>query len=168
MKNVYEYCAMCGGNLRKKNKNLACSRCAFVNYCNARPTVTALVFNKNKILLTKRNNAPFLGWWDLPGGFIDRGESSEDALRREMKEELGMPINIKKLFGIYPGTYPSTFEPFYILSVVFIVEPINNDLRVLDKEEIKGFKWFKKEELPKKVAFDSNQKIIKDFIKTWK
>lgn len=168
MKNTYKFCAVCSGSLRQAKGNLACVSCSFVNYRNARPTATAIVMHKNKILLTKRNNMPFMGWWDLPGGFLNRGEHPEDGIRRELKEELGLKVNLKDLLGIYPGTYPSTFEPFHILSVVYVAEPLTKNLRVLDKAELKGFQWFSKKEMPKKIAFDSNQIIIKDFIKKWK
>ena len=161
---------MCGGKLRAKNGNLNCVSCSFVNYRNARPTVTAIILHKNKILLTKRNNLPFLGWWDLPGGFVDRGESPKNAIAREMREELGMAIKIKKLLGIYPGIYPSSIEPFHILSVVYMVEPLTKEkeIGVMDKKELKGFKWFEKKELPSRIAFDSNQNVIRDFKKIWK
>lgn len=168
MKNVYKYCALCAGSLEKRGENLACAKCSFVNYRNARPTVTAIVAHKNKILLTKRNNKPFEGWWDLPGGFLNRGEHPEDGIKRELREELGLEINIKKQLGIYPGTYPSPFEPFHVLSVVYIVEPLSKDLKVLDTEELKGFRWFSKKELPAKIAFDSNQNVIREFKKIWK
>jgi len=159
---------MCGGNLLSKNSNLSCAKCSFVNYRNARPTVTAVILRENKILLTKRNNTPFVGWWDLPGGFVDHGESPEEAIAREMREELGMAIKIKKLLGIYPGTYPSATEPFYVLSVVYMVEPLTKEFGIMDKEELKGFKWFKKKELPPRIAFDSNQNVIREFKKVWK
>lgn len=159
---------MCGDSLLLKNGNLSCVKCPFVNYRNARPTVTAVILHKNKILLTKRNNSPFSGWWDLPGGFVDHGESPEKAIAREMREELGMAIKIKKLLGIYPGTYPSAVEPFHILSVVYMVEPLTKEFEIMDKEELKGFKWFKKKELPSRIAFDSNQNVIREFKKVWK
>ena len=168
MKNAYKFCSVCGDRVRLKKKHLRCVSCNFVNYRNARPTATAIIIHKNKILLTKRNNKPFKGWWDLPGGFLDRGEKPEDGIRREMQEELGLGIKLKNILGIYPGTYPSRHEPFHILSVVYVAEPVNKKLKILDKEEIAGFRWFSKKELPSKIAFDSNQIIIKDFKKIWK
>ena len=97
----YKYCSICGSPLlQRKDKNLACKKCAFVNYRNPRPTVSGLIFWRGKLLLTKRLGPPLKGWWDLPGGFIDRGEDPRQALLREIKEETGLDITIKKLFGI--------------------------------------------------------------------
>ena len=172
MKNYYRFCSLCGAKLKKdKQGNLSCVRCGFVNYRNARPTATALVIWKNKLLLAQRQKKgdPFLGWWDLPGGFIDQGETAEEAMTRELKEELGISLKNKKFFRTFSGTYPSITDPFYVLTVVFIVRIGNsNHVELIDKEELGSFKWFDKKELPRKIAFDSNQKVIKEFLKIWK
>lgn len=161
---MYKYCSICGASLRKdKNNNLACTKCTFVNYQNPRPTATALVLYKNKLLFTKRAREPFQDWWDLPGGFIDKGETSEQCAIRELKEETGLDIEIEKLFGIYSGTYPSDFDPFDILSIVYIAR-CNTD-KVGAEDDVSESRWFLKDEIPKKIAFDSNQDVIKDFLK---
>lgn len=161
----YQYCSICGGPLvQKKNGNLTCRKCSFVNYRNPRPTVTGLIFYGGKLLLTKRARIPFEGWWDLPGGFMNRGEYPETALIREIKEETGLDIKIKKLFGIYPGTYPSSFDPFHIISIVYIAKANNGKLDAHD--DVKESRWFDLEKLPVHIAFDSNQVILKDFLKT--
>src|SRR5437899_1227295 len=117
----YKHCSVCGGKLKlRRDGNLACTKCSFVNYRNPRPTVTALVMHKSKLLLTKRGRAPFDGWWDLPRGFMHSGETPEQAVKRELIEETGLNIKINRLFGIYPGTYPSPTEPFTILSMVYV------------------------------------------------
>lgn len=154
--------------MRAKNGDLFCVRCPFINFRNARPTVTALILHKNKVLLARRNYNPFKDYWDLPGGFIDKGEHPEDAIKRELKEEMGMSVRIKKLFGVYTGTYLWNVDPCYILSVAYIVEPQGWYERIVDAKEVKDIKWFSKKELKrKKIAFDSNRKILKDFIKNW-
>lgn len=168
MENYYKFCSVCGGKLSSKDGNLSCTRCPFVNYQNPRPTVSAIILHKNKLLLAKRRTKPFKGWWDLPGGFIDKGETPEKALQRELREEMGLTAGIKFFFGVYHGTYPSSRDPFYVLSFVYIVKPKSGDVRVIDKEELSGVQWFPKKELPKKIAFDSNQRVIKDFVKKWR
>lgn len=145
---------------------MACANCGFVNYRNPRPTVTAMVLYRNKLLLTRRAHAPFKGWWDLPGGFLDRGERPEDCARRELREETGLNIKLKKLLGIYPGTYPSNFDPFAVLSIVYAATANTKSLDALD--DVCESRWFTKKELPKKIAFDSNQLVIKDFLKIWR
>lgn len=158
----YKYCSMCGGALLKnKDGNLGCKKCPFVNYRNPRPTVTGLIFWRGKLLLTKRAHPPFRDWWDLPGGFIDRGEDPRQALLREIKEETGLDVTIKKLFGVYSGTHPSSFDPFHVISIVYIAAAKNAKLGAYD--DVKESGWFDIRKLPSHVAFDSNRLVIKDF-----
>ena len=65
-----------------------CELCAFNN---PKATVTAIIIKDNKLLLLKRNQEPFLGQWDLPGGYMSgENETPEEALKREIKEEFGI------------------------------------------------------------------------------
>lgn len=168
MKTPYQFCALCAAPLVTKENQLRCSRCSFVHYRNPRPTSTAIIVHKGKVLLTKRRRAPYKGWWDLAGGFLERGETFDDALERELGEELGLEIKRKRLLGFYHGTYPSRTDPAFIITAAYIVEPKTSELGIEDVEELSAIQWFSKKDFPEKIAFDSNQKIIKDFIKTWK
>ena len=166
LKAPYKFCSICAAALREeRGGNLHCTKCSFVNYHNPRPTVTALVLHKGRLLLTRRARAPYKLWWDLPGGFMETGESPEEAVKRELKEETGLDIKIKKLFGFYTGTYPSKTEPFYILSVVYLCSSPTDKLLALD--DVCESRWFKKADIPKRIAFDSNQKVMRDFLKKW-
>ncbi len=64
-------------------------------------TVDAIILHQQKIVLIKRKNPPFEGSYALPGGFVDVGETVEDAVLREAKEETGLDIDIIRLVGIY-------------------------------------------------------------------
>jgi len=163
----YKYCSICGSLLKAKaDGDLSCTNCNFVNYRNPRPTVTGLVLHKDRLLLTRRAGEPFKNWWDLPGGFLDRGETPRQCILRELKEETDLGIKIRGLFGIYPGTYPSSFDPFYILSIVYVATSPTRSLQALDDVCESG--WFERKDIPAKIAFDSNQLIIKNFLKVWK
>lgn len=164
---AYKYCSICGKKLKqRKDGNLSCSGCGFVNYRNPRPTATALVLYKNKLLLTKRALSPYKGWWDLPGGFIDRGENPQAAVERELKEETGLDIQVKKIFGIYPGTYTFGNDPFHTLNIIYLASSNSGSLGAFD--DVCASRWFAKPDLPQKIAFDSNQQVIKNFKKIWK
>ena len=69
--------------------------CGFVDYGDPKPCVAVLIEHDGKLLLARRAVAPAKGKWDIPGGFIDGGESAEDAVRREIEEETGLvPMDI--------------------------------------------------------------------------
>ena len=109
------------------------------------------------IVLIKRKNPP-LGY-ALPGGFVDYGESVEDALIREMKEEVNLDVEIVKLLGIYSN--PNRDKRLHTVSSVFVCnaykEPIAGD-------DAKEAFIFKLEEIPfEKLVFD-HADILRDYL----
>jgi 8-oxo-dGTP diphosphatase len=109
------------------------------------------------IVLIKRKNPP-LGF-ALPGGFVDYGESIENALKREMKEEINLDVKIEKLLGIYSD--PRRDERMHTASCVFICHAF--EMPKAGDDEKEAF-IFKLEDIPfEKLVFDHSQ-ILKDFL----
>lgn len=121
-------------------------------------TVDAMVEREDKILLIKRKNEPFKGYWALPGGFIECGESSEDAARREVKEEAGLDIEIKSLLGVYsePGRDPRG----HVISICYIAAGKGEGKAGTDAERARFFTLEEIEGL--RLAFDHGR-IIEDY-----
>lgn len=65
-----------------------------------------IVSNEKKIFATQRGYGDYKGWWEFPGGKIEEGESKEDALKREILEELDCSITVDKLFDTIEYDYP--------------------------------------------------------------
>ncbi len=65
------------------------------------PGVGAIIFRRHSILLVQRGREPLKGWWSLPGGLIETGESIEAALKREVLEETGLVVRPNRLFEIF-------------------------------------------------------------------
>jgi len=118
-------------------------------------TVDAIIESGNGIILIKRKNPP--SGWAIPGGFVDYGESLEDAVCREAKEETGLEIKLKRQFHTYsaPGRDPR----HHTISTIFIAtasgEPVAGD----DAGEVR---IFNKDTLPKEIAFD-HREILEDY-----
>jgi len=123
--------------------------------------VDGMFLKGEKILLTRRNKQPFFGYWVMPGGHVDYGETVEKAIKREMKEELGISVKIKKLFGVYSD--PKRDPRYHTVSVVYLLEKTKDKIRL--SEEASEFKFFPLNDLPKKIGFD-HWKIINDLKKT--
>lgn len=94
-KEFMKYCPHCGSNSFKGvgDKEMRCSNCDFRFFPNAAAAVALIVTNgRGEILLTRRAVEPNKGTLDLPGGFVDPDESVEEAIKREIKEELGAEV----------------------------------------------------------------------------
>ena len=95
MPDNFRYCPKCSAAALRPSspKSIRCSECGFEYFFNAAGAVAALIVNQNgELLVTVRAHDPHKGKLDLPGGFIDPGESAEHALAREIKEELNLDI----------------------------------------------------------------------------
>jgi len=119
-------------------------------------TVDAIIPYKGGIVLIKRKNEPFKGYYALPGGIVEYGERVEDAAIREVMEETGLECRIKKLVGVYSD--PERDPRGHFVSICFLMEVVGGELKASsDAEDVKIFKL---KELPK-LAFD-HEKMIKD------
>jgi ADP-ribose pyrophosphatase YjhB (NUDIX family) len=78
-----------------------CNRCNFIDYVNPRIVAGSVVTRDGLILLCKRAIEPRRGYWTLPAGYMEEGESVEDAARREATEEACADIRIDRLLAVY-------------------------------------------------------------------
>lgn len=121
--------------------------------------VDGVILKGSRILLTKRNIYPFSDFWVLPGGHVEYGERVEDAIKREMKEELGVSVRIKKLLGVYSA--PKRDPRYHSVAVAYLLE-IQRGKISLDWES-KEYKYFPLNNLPRKIGFD-HREMINDLI----
>lgn len=111
------------------------------------PAVSALVADElGRILLARRAHEPARGRWDTPGGFLDEAEEPEAALRRELREETGVEIEIGEFVGIYPDTYGEEDEAPYVLNLVWEVRIASGELEPAD--DVSELRWFSPPALP--------------------
>jgi ADP-ribose pyrophosphatase YjhB (NUDIX family) len=83
-------------------RHVRCDACGFVAFFNPKPVACALALEDDgRIWLARRGFDPSKGRWAMPGGFVDLGESAEDALRRELREELAVDATVGSLVGVY-------------------------------------------------------------------
>ena len=78
-----------------------CTDCGFINYRNPRIVVGAVVEHDNRILLCRRAIPPRTGYWTMPAGYLETGETAAAGARREAEEEAGARIAIDRTLGIY-------------------------------------------------------------------
>ena len=136
---------------------LLCPHCGEVveKYRNPLPTVDIIIELDEGLVLIKRKNFPF--GWALPGGFVDYGESLEDAALREAKEETSLDVELLSQLGAYSD--PARDPRQHTISVVFIARAAGKPKAADDAAEVEVFS---RSTLPKDLAFD-HAKILQDY-----
>lgn len=107
--------------------------------------------NKTKVFATQRGYGEYKGWWEFPGGKIESGETPQEALKREIREELDTEINVGELIDTIEYDYPS----FHLSMDCFWAEVESGKLelkeaeaaRWLDKDELDDVDWLPADEL---------------------
>jgi 8-oxo-dGTP diphosphatase len=127
-------------------------------------TSTAIIpFSDEKILLVKRGTRPFVGYWALPGGRMDPGESIEQTIVREVKEETGLDVTIVDKIGEYLEKGIKDDIEYEYYPTCFVVKPVGGELKKQDSE-IQEMLLFSLNALPKPLAFEHDL-MIKDYLK---
>ena len=109
------------------------------------------------IILVKRKNPPF--GWAIPGGFVDYGETLEDAVCREMKEETGLDVTLVRQFHTYSD--PHRDPRHHTISTVYIAASAGRPKAGDDAEEVE---IFTEDSLPEDIVFD-HRKVLEDYFK---
>lgn len=122
---VVRYCLKCGAAALRfvGCKLVHCEACGFDLYLNTAAAVAALITDdQGRLLVVVRAREPQKGTWDLPGGFADPGESAEEAVRREVREELGLEITTTRYLCSHPNTYAYGGMQYATLDLAFVCD----------------------------------------------
>ncbi len=159
----YRFCPRCGGTLEKRllkptePKRLVCQSCAFIFFQDPKVVAGTIFSLDGGIVLLKRGVEPASGKWVFPGGYVDRGESVQDAAIRETKEESRLDVRIQSLLNVY--SYPRS--PNVI--VVYAAEVIGGELSAGD-ESVEA-STFAASEIPwSELGFSSTKDALQEYI----
>jgi mutator protein MutT len=121
---VWKHCPYCGSQKVSWNggtSKMYCTTCSKTFFINAASAVIALIRNdEGKFLFTRRKNEPAAGKLDFPGGFVDIEERSEDAVIREVKEELGLDLTSVRYYTSIPNRYLYGGIVYFTLDLVYV------------------------------------------------
>jgi mutator protein MutT len=155
----FKFCPRCAAPRASENVGqtpLRCAGCNFTFYFN--PTVAAAAFifdSQGRVLLIRRAKDPSAGKLGVPGGFIDFGESAEDGMRREVREEVGIEVDRVRFLVSFPNLYHYREVAYPVVDLYFAADAVNpEDAKPLDA--VAGIEWRLPADIPDaEVAFDS-------------
>ena len=148
MREPYKYCPMCRKVLElgviEGKKRKFCPNCNFVYYENPLPVAVAVAVKGKKFLLIKRGLAPRKGTWGSPSGFIEVGETPEEACLRELKEETGVSGRVIRLVDVRRIEDKEVYGDMLVLR--YLVEA--GDEKMIPGDEVEDIRFFDIAELP--------------------
>ena len=157
---THQFCGQCGSQMKLKTeeKAMRCSNCDLSFYPRVSPAVIVAIRKNDQILLAHALRFP-QKFYSTLAGFVEAGESLEECLRREVREEVGIEIKNIEYFGSQPWAFPHS------LMIGFKAEYESGEIKV-DQTEIDHADWFKADNLPVRPSrFSIASQMIDDFVK---
>jgi ADP-ribose pyrophosphatase YjhB (NUDIX family) len=155
-----KFCPRCGERADVAYpRSVSCSHCGFSAYYNPKPVAAAIPVTKTgEVVLLKRGFEPGKDLWTFPGGFVDLGESVEEAALREVEEEIRVAVRLGALVGVY-----SKAEERVVL-IVFEAAITDEPRTTPEAPEVKAFA---PDDIPwEQLAFWSTTDALRDFLAT--
>ena len=122
--------------------------------------VAAVIRKDNKIFATQRGYGDYKDWWEFPGGKIEEGETPQQALKREIKEELLADIEVRDYIASVEYDYPK----FHLSMDCYWVELVDENLTLLEHE---AARWLSFEELESVQWLPADKILLKDIKRMW-
>lgn len=160
------FCLRCGDRLHTVSEDgrrrQRCPACGWTFYGNPVPAAVALVEQRRRLLLTLRGRAPYADTWDLPGGFLEADETAEQALARELREELGLRVRRARFVTTAHDRYGLGGVP--VVALVYRVTDLSGAMRVAD--DVAAARWFPLEQVPyRAVGFPSMRRLLRAWVR---
>jgi ADP-ribose pyrophosphatase YjhB (NUDIX family) len=157
------FCMMCGQRLASATpegdtrRRLVCLDCEFIHYVNPRPVAgTIPVDDAGRVLLGRRAIEPRIGYWVFPGGFMDVGETAEEAAARETREEALLEVDGLELVGVFTRLEPG------VVVIVYEGRALGPGDAGHETSEVR---WFAPDEIPwDELAFDSTTWALRTWL----
>ncbi len=164
----FKYCPICGSSHfeEQDEKSKRCNECGFEYYMNPSSANVALILNdKEELLVVRREKEPAKGTLDLPGGFADIGETSEQGVIREVKEETG--LNVKKVRYLFSIPNKYRYSDFDIPTLdMFYLCQVDDFTSLKAMDDASEVKWIAIKDIhPKQFGLKSIQQGLIQFIK---
>lgn len=163
------YCPACGvRGLVHDHKKVNCPTCHLELYFNPGTAVCALLTNaKKELLVVIRAQEPEKGAWDLPGGFVDPGEAAEQAIQREIREELNVePQGLSYLCSAANTQYHYKGVTYQTTDLAF-VGTVEHPCNIVAADDVAQYLWVSPQDIDiARFGFGSIRQVVKYYVTT--
>jgi ADP-ribose pyrophosphatase YjhB (NUDIX family) len=164
---IFAYCPKCGSKDLSFNgvKVLMCSTCGLNYYINPAPAVAVILkYPDGSIVLTRRKHDPRQGTFDLPGGFVEINERVEEAVRREIFEELSVTVTQMDFLGSFPNEYVYKSVSYFTCDMAFVC-PIPEGTTLHPSDDVSEALMIRPNDIDhQQISFPSISNIIRLYI----
>ncbi len=160
------HCPRCGGGdiSWPTPKNFECAACGFVLFLNVATAVAVIMECRGEVLFGVRKHDPGRGMLDLPGGFVDAGETAEEAVRREIREELGIDVPAPRYLFSLPNRYPYRGIVYDTVDLIYLAR-WDQRPEVKAADDLEDVIWVGKDAVEYgRIAFASLREAIRRYI----
>jgi ADP-ribose pyrophosphatase YjhB (NUDIX family) len=160
------FCIRCGRRVRRRREagrwRWRCPACGWTCYGNPVAAAGAVIVRGSRVLLVRRAHPPYAGTWDIPGGFLESDETPELAVRRELKEELGVAPRALRFVGFASDRYGPRGVP--LLTILFRATLAPGTLRPSD--DVAAIEWVDRARIPwRKIAFPGLRRLLRRYLR---
>ncbi len=156
------YCTHCGTSLRTgipegdDRPRYICDSCGTIHYQNPKLIAGCIPIWQDRILLCKRAIEPRLGYWTLPAGFMELGETLPDAARREAREEANIEVELESVYTIF--SLPHISQVYVFFRARMLEERYSAGLETLEA------RLFREDEIPwNEISFETVHRSLRLF-----
>lgn len=166
----FRHCPHCGSKRFEAYDDFSkkCGDCGFTFYPNAAAATVGVILNEqDELLCVRRGREPALGTLDLPGGFVDPGESITEGLLREIREEVGGEVIYFRFLFSFPNAYPYSGHVVHTADAFFLCR-LEKGVEVSACDDASEIVWLSRQAIkPKLFGLTSVRRGVEHLLKHW-
>lgn len=159
-------CPCCGAETLDwpSGKQFICRSCGFVLFLNIAAAVGVIVECRGRLLFGVRKHEPQQGKLDLPGGFVDQGETAEQAVLRELQEETGLVVSTARYLYSFPNRYRYKGITYDTLDLIFLVQ-LDELPELQAADDLAELVWLERESIDlERIGFPSLRTAVARYL----